>query len=57
VYESGLVFSWLVRPSIDDPVWHANLFSTDRSRLLAADVAMILCRIAKTRPATLTGLD
>jgi transposase len=37
--EYNLLFRWFVGVNIDDPVWDATVFSKNRDRLLAGDVA------------------
>src|SRR5918994_2712670 len=37
--EFDLLFRWFVGLSIDDPVWDHSVFSKNRDRLLAGDVA------------------
>ena len=37
--EYNLLFRWFVGLNVDDPVWDATVFSKNRDRLLAADVA------------------
>src|SRR5204863_6561033 len=37
--EFDLLFRWFVGVSIDDPVWDHSVFSKNRDRLLAGDVA------------------
>src|SRR5256712_68160 len=39
--EYNLLFRWFVGLNIDDPVWDATVFSKNRDRLLAADVAAL----------------
>ena len=38
----NLLFRWFVGMNIDDPVWDVTVFTKNRERLLAADVAKIL---------------
>ena len=37
--EFDLLFRWFVRLGVDDPVWDASVFSKNRDRLLAGEVA------------------
>src|SRR5207249_3270235 len=39
--EYNLLFRWFVGLNIDDPVWDPTVFSKNRDRLLAADVAAL----------------
>jgi hypothetical protein len=38
----NLLFRWFVGLGIDAPVWHATVFTKNRDRLLAGDVAEAL---------------
>ena len=40
--EYNLLFRWFVGMNIDDPVWDVTVFTKNRKRLLAADVAKML---------------
>jgi transposase len=40
--EYNLLFRWFVGLNMDDPVWDPTVFSKNRDRLLAADVAALL---------------
>ena len=40
--EYNLLFRWFVGLNIDDPVWDPTVFSKNRDRLLAADVAALV---------------
>src|SRR5256884_9993958 len=37
--EYNLLFRWFIGLNVDDPVWDPTVFSKNRDRLLAADVA------------------
>ena len=38
----NLLFRWFVGLEMDDPVWVPTVFSKNRDRLLAGDVARVL---------------
>ena len=40
--EYNLLFRWFVGLNMDDPVWDPTVFSKNRDRLLAADVAALV---------------
>src|ERR671930_1785986 len=44
--EYNLLFRWFVGLDIDDPVWDPTVFSKNRDRLLAADVAALFFQAA-----------
>ena len=47
----NLLFRWFVGMSIDDPVWDVTVFTKNRERLLAADVAKAFSPRCWRRPA------
>ncbi len=57
--EYNLLFRWFVGLSIDDPVWTPTVFTKNRERLLAGDVAAAFFRdvLAQARAARLLSDD
>lgn len=43
--EYNLLFRWFVGLNMDDPVWHATVYSKNRDRLLRADVAQLFFQL------------
>ena len=46
--EYNLLFRWFVGLSIDDPVWDPTVFSKNRDRLVAADIATAFFQAVRT---------
>ena len=53
----NLLFRWFVGMNIDDAVWDVTVFTKNRERLLAADVAKRFCRGARAGAQPGVALD